>query len=622
MNIVTLRLFLLTLALGLLGPTLYAAKSIWVQPTGDDKNEGSQERPFATLQRATIELRELVKQGLADDVVIRLRGGVYQLDRPIELTPAELGDGRYRIIFTSVPGEKAVLVGSRPLPKEWRQTDDATLWQLDLSEARQQRWVFRSLFLSGTSQPRAREPDEGFFTVADVQDERRRIVLQQRLPEAWKDLNGVEINTTAHWHFNRQPAAEITDNAVVGYRGIGTDVSSSRITPKSHSRVWLENAQLFADTPGEWFLDTAAGSLFYRGKPGEDPNRADFSAPVSRELIVVQGSAEQAVRNLHFRGLEFAETDWEMPEEGRLGVQAGAWAFDRSRTFSPGAAVRFLYAEDISVEDCTFRDLGDGAISLEAGTHRALISRCDFLRVGSNAVQIGRIPAYTGIGHPMHADFADSRMLVDETGIIPSAQMMWERSQKTTPEAPSQVTITDNTFVDCGHLDYGSVAVCVTYANHTTIEHNLFRNLPYSAINVGWRWAPGLSNCHSNQIRRNRIDGVMRLVGDGAGVYLVGEQPGTSVVENYITGSGGNYWAHGIYADEFSDHMEIADNYVADVMDYSIFMHKNGPNQHVHGNNGVLGPNPITGQTARGTRWIAFSPIRTPSHPETYGPRR
>jgi hypothetical protein len=222
----------------------------------------------------------------------------------------------------------------------------------------------------------------------------------------------------------------------------------------------------------------------------------------------------------------------------------------------------------------------------------------------------------------MHADFADSRMLVDETGIIPSAQMMWERSQKTTPEAPSQVTITDNTFVDCGHLDYGSVAVCVTYANHTTIEHNLFRNLPYSAINVGWRWAPGLSNCHSNQIRRNRIDGVMRLVGDGAGVYLVGEQPGTSVVENYITGSGGNYWAHGIYADEFSDHMEIADNYVADVMDYSIFMHKNGPNQHVHGNNGVLGPNPITGQTARGTRWIAFSPIRTPSHPETYGPRR
>jgi hypothetical protein len=111
---------------------------------------------------------------------------------------------------------------------------------------------------------------------------------------------------------------------VVGYRGIGTDVSSSRITPKSHSRVWLENAQLFADTPGEWFLDTAAGSLFYRGKPGEDPNRADFSAPVSRELIVVQGSAEQAVRNLHFRGLEFAETDWEMPEEGRLGVQAGA----------------------------------------------------------------------------------------------------------------------------------------------------------------------------------------------------------------------------------------------------------------------------------------------------------
>ncbi len=338
-------------------------------------------------------------------------------------------------------------------------------------------------------------------------------------------------------------------------------------------------------------------------------------------MIVVRGTPDRAARNVRFYGLEFAETDWEMPDGGRLGVQAGAWAFDRSRTYSPTAALRLIYARQIEVQNCLFRDLGDGAVSFEVGTADGLINRCDFLRVGANVVQVGRMPSYVGVGHPMHADFADSRSLVDETGIIPSAQVMWDRSLRILPEAPTRIAITDSTFIDCAYLDYGSVAVCVTYAHHVTIEHNLFRNLPYTAISVGWRWAPGLSNCHSNTIHRNRIEGVMRQVGDGAGIYLVGEQPGTRVTENFIRDSGGNYWAHGVYVDEFGDHMEIAGNYVTDVMDHSIFQHKNGPNQRVRDNNGVPGPTAITGSTVRGTQWSKFSPERTPPDPDSYGPR-
>lgn len=599
----------------------FASTTLWVSPTGATNANGSQERPFASLEQARLALRELVKKGLKDDVVVRLRGGLYPLTEPLELTPDELGDGRYMVTFTGHGGETAIICGSQALPAEWRSLSD-NLWVLTLPKARQGGWVFRSLFRSHRSLPRAREPNTGYFTVAEVSDERRRLRLHESLPSANLSPVGIELNTTAHWHFNRQPIAELNGSVITAKRGIGTDVSSSRISEKSHSRVWLENALAFADTPGEWFLDTIAGELFYRAAPGENPNQFEFRAPVVRELIVVKGSPERPVRNLQFQHLEFAETDWEMPSEGRLGVQAGAWAFDRSRTFSPGAALRFLYAHDLRVHSSLFRDLGDGAISFEISTRSAQVSACDFLRVGSNVVQVGRIPAYTGIGHPMHADFADSRSQVDESGVIPSAQVMWERSQQLIPQAPAQIVIADNTFIDCGHLDYGSVAVCVTYANHVTIEHNLFRNLPYTAINVGWRWAPGLSNCHSNLIRRNRIDGIMRQAGDGAGVYLAGEQPGTRVIENYITDSGRNYWSHGIYPDEFSDHMEISGNYVTGVLDHSIFMHKNGPNQTVHANNGDAGLTTITGSTARGTQWSKFSPERTPPDLSLYGPRR
>ena len=604
----------------LLGLTARAGSTVfWIAPDGRDDATGTQEQPFATLTRASEALRAHMQKPRTEEVVVRLREGIYRLDRPWELTAAELGDGRYGVTFMAHQGERVVISGARELGGTWRRVHE-NLWALAVPAARDNGWVFRSLFRAGEAQPRAREPNVGYYTVAAVEDSRTRLLLHQRLPESWGRLSGVEINSVAHWHFNRQPAAKITTDSVVGRRGIGTDVSSSRITEVSHSRVWLENALPFADSPGEWFLDPTAGELYYVTQPGEEPSRSRFSAPVARELIFVRGTAEQPVRNVHFRGLEFAETDWEMPAEGRLGIQAGAWAVDRSRTFSPAAALRFSYALGTSVQGCRFRDLGDGAVSYEIGAADGLLTGGEFLRIGSNAVQVGRMPEYVGEKHPLHRDFNSSADWVAAQAKLPNSDEMWRYASTTLPEAPARIVISDNTFTDCGRLDYGSVAVAVTYAHHITIEHNLITGLPYSAISVGWRWAPGLTSCHSNLIRRNRIERIMLQAGDGGGIYLVGEQPGTRVLENYITDSGRNYWAHGIYPDENSDHMEIAGNYVTNTLDHAIFMNRNGPNQSLHDNNGEPGRNAPT-VSGSGRRWLNFTPQRAPPDLSLYGPR-
>ena len=108
----------------------------------------------------------------------------------------------------------------------------------------------------------------------------------------------------------------------------------------------------------------------------------------------------------------------------------------------------------------------------------------------------------------------------------------------------------------------------------------------------------------------------MRQVGDGAGIYVVGEQPGTRIVENYVRDSGGNYWAHGIYMDESSDHMEVAGNYVNGVANYSMFMNRNGLNQVFRDNNGEPGPTPLTGNP-EGRNWVNFKPERRPPGTES-----
>jgi hypothetical protein len=426
-------------------------------------------------------------------------------------------------------------------------------------------------------------------------------------------LQGVELNTTAHWHFNRQPVAAIdaAKGKITARRGIGTEASSSKFGQKGHERIWLENARAFADQPGEWFLDPAEGVLYYRAAADEDPNRSRFSAPVLRELIVVRGEATRLARNIHFARLGFAETDPEYPSEGRLGVQAGAWAFDRSRTYSPGAALRFIYAWDASVSACRFNDLGDGAVAFEIGTRSGRVTQCEFTRVGANVIQIGRMPEYTGDRHPLHRDFSSWGAWTNQLEAFPSSNAIWQHTSQTVPEAPSQIDIVDNAIRDCCHLDYGSVGIWVGYANHVRIERNHLRGLPYTGISVGWRWGPGLTNCHSNLIAKNTVEEVMRQVGDGAGIYVVGEQPGTRILENYVRDSGGNYWAHGIYMDESSDHMEVAGNYVNGAADHSLFMNRNGLNQVFRDNNGEPGPTRLAGKPD-GRNWVDFKPERSP----------
>jgi hypothetical protein len=500
---------------------------------------------------------------------------------------------------------------------------DGTLWKLAVPEAAGGKWAFRQLFRDGVSQQRAREPNQKFFTLKSVDGSRRTATLNETLPAAWTGLKGVELNATAYWHFSRQPVAEIDAKrgTVTARRGIGTETSSSKFGGKGHERMWLENALAFADQPGEWFLDTDDGVLFYRAGAGEDPNRTRFSAPVIRELILVRGGPEKLVRNLHFVGLEFAETDPEYPAEGRLGVQAGAWTFDRSRTYSPGAALRFIYAWGTSVTKCRFTELGDGGVSYEIGTRSGRVAGCEFTRVGANVIQVGRMPEYTGDRHPLHRDFSGWGDWSNSLESFPSSNAIWLHTSQTIPEAPSQIDLVDNRIFDSCQIDYGSVGIWVGYANHVRIERNHLRGLPYTGISVGWRWGPGLTNCHSNFIAKNTVEEVMRQVGDGAGIYVVGEQPGTRIIENYVRDSGGNYWSHGIYMDESSDHMEVAGNYVNSVANYSMFMNRNGPNQIFRDNNGESGPTPLSGNP-EGRNWVEFKPERRPPGTESVKPSK
>ncbi|MCI9221044.1 MAG: right-handed parallel beta-helix repeat-containing protein [Lachnospiraceae bacterium] len=82
------------------------AAFLYVATEGSDANDGSLEKPFATLSAAIEAAR-----GIEGTVVINLRGGSYQATETIEMTEADSD-----LVIRSYPGETAEITGGTKIP--------------------------------------------------------------------------------------------------------------------------------------------------------------------------------------------------------------------------------------------------------------------------------------------------------------------------------------------------------------------------------------------------------------------------------------------------------------------------------------------------------------------------
>ena len=227
--------------------------------------------------------------------------------------------------------------------------------------------------------------------------------------------------------------------------------------------------------------------------------KAEVVAPVISRLVEVKGTKERPVRNLHFVGLTFAHTDWQLPEVGYFGVQAchfvhgqkpeGQW--DRIP-----AALRWDYAEHCSVRDGAIEHVGTGGIEFVEGCHHNVLEGNHIHDISANGVMLGGP--------------------TDE------------------PRVPKDNRIANNHVHACGVEFHGAVGVWVGFAQRAQIAHNVVHDLPYTGVSVGWQWNPAPTPCKENLIEGNHIYDVMKNLGDGGCIYTLGFQPGTVLRGNHL----------------------------------------------------------------------------------------
>lgn len=256
-----------------------------------EANTTNTDGPFATLERAREVIRKMKETDSFPDngVIVNVRGGVYYLEKPFELTSGDSGKENAPIVYTSFKGETVRLSGGSLASGFKPVTDEAVLKRLD-EKARDHivqadlkslgitnygpaNQGAAELFFNEMPMTLARWPNEGFARIADIAvDDGHQIhgnkgskigkfKYDGDRPTRWIDEKDPWLHGYWFWDWSdqRQPIESI-------------DTAESIITLKEpyHGYGYRKGQWYYAfnmlselDSPGEWYIDRERGILYF-----------------------------------------------------------------------------------------------------------------------------------------------------------------------------------------------------------------------------------------------------------------------------------------------------------------------------------------------------------------------
>lgn len=353
---------------------------IYVSTRGNDKWNGSEKKPVASLVRA----QELARAyGRDTSVEIVFEDGIYYLPGTVQFTGQDSKDYPATVTLRARHEGKAVISGGQQIRLDWKQ-EAGNFYVASVPAGMD----IDQLYVAGLRQPMARFPNaqpgkqrnvyDTWVLDHQAQPNPEMDPLQPERIALWKNPEGGYVHAmhTALWGDMHWEIKGKNEDGTLQLEGGWQNNRPSGMHPLYR---FVENIKEELDVPGEWYYDRSESKLYYMPLPEIDLDEAKVEIVRLKHLIEFNGTKENPVRGIHLQGLTFKHTARTFMENKEQLLRSD-WTMYR------GGAIVFNGAEECSVENCEFDHLGGNTIFVNNYNRYLTVRGCYIHHSGANGI--------------------------------------------------------------------------------------------------------------------------------------------------------------------------------------------------------------------------------------------
>ncbi|MFB9057345.1 PDZ domain-containing protein [Mariniflexile ostreae] len=427
-------------------------KELYVSKAGLATNDGSLEKPFATIAEAVQKANQLKLDNPDSHIVINLLKGVYHLEKSIEISASLSG----LTIKGSSPAEVSIK-GSRSLSAQWEKHDDnimVTSVAKDLD--------FDQLLINGTPQVLARYPN--YSEDAQYWNGSAADALSKERIATWKNPNGAYFHALhgGKWGGFHFKITGVNEDGTAILEGGQQNNRGSK--PHEEYRM-VENVFEELDSPGEWFLDKETHKLYYWPTKDIVLENSEIEVSVLKDLIQVIGTLENPVKDVTISGIKFENTKRTFMDEYEPLLRSD-WSIYR------GGVLFFEGTENCTVINNEFTKLGGNVIMVSKYNKGLQVKGNHIYENGASAVSfVGDASAVRSpsFNYGQYVNVKDM-----DTVAGPKNELY-----------PRECLVEDNLIYRIGRVEKQTAGVQISMAMDITVRHNSIYDVPRAGINIG-----------------------------------------------------------------------------------------------------------------------------------------